>query len=573
MSVMMSFHKMRFNLFLSVLVASACDRFDELKRAEQVMPNDVALAPIDVQKKSFVAYVARDSELLVVDVTTDPPYKSVKINGDAPSWAKINAYKILADGNRVMYVANQEKFLREDLYLATLDHPDKSRRLSAVTASGRQSMGVDSFKVSPDESKVVYRADETHDEQFELILVDLDKKDFPITKISGELGSHETVMNHYQFSVDGTRVYFQVESNAGARQIAGSKDLYWSDIQKDIVSKPVRIHSSGDVRAFRLSADGSKLLYVSDHLYLVDVSGETSAKPIQLDPISSRHGRMTEDAMFTTDSSKIIYRAEQEKPLQTELYMVDVRNPLPQSPTTISGELMPGGGVVSFQITPDSSKVVFIARKEHPNVREIYVVDIRDTKPSFPVKLNGPMAVHGDVLSILISPDGKKIAYIADEEVNDAHYLYYVDVSGAPPYRSIRINNPARADEDILSHESFALDSTKIIYAAGKNNLAAQKKIFLVDVSAKEPSLARELNQDPTEEVVFHSKFSSDGEKLVYRSYRSNKTKLSWNLFLVDISNSKTPSKPLVLNDPLSPDDVIGEPTFFLQPIVKFAKN
>ena len=67
------------------------------------------------------------------------------------------------------------------------------------------------------------------------------------------------------------------------------------------------------------------------------------------------------------------------------------------------------GAVTTWQISPDSSRVVFIAMQDTAGTSELYSIPIRLAGPV--VKLNGPLGTNGQVYEFAISPDGSRVAY------------------------------------------------------------------------------------------------------------------------------------------------------------------
>jgi len=79
------------------------------------------------------------------------------------------------------------------------------------------------------------------------------------------------------------------------------------------------------------------------------------------------------------------------------------------------------------------------------------------------VKLNGPLArpIGADVRGVEVDPKGKRVVYLADQEVDDQVELYSVRPGKAP----VRLNDPLLAGTDV---ESFQLspDGRRVVYMA-----------------------------------------------------------------------------------------------------------
>ena len=72
-------------------------------------------------------------------------------------------------------------------------------------------------------------------------------------------------------------------------------------------------------------------------------------------------------------------------------------------------------------------------------------------------KLNSPLVEHGDVFESLITTDGTRVIYLADQDTNNVDELYSVSIWGGP---STRINAPLRAGAEILGFQVSPDDST-----------------------------------------------------------------------------------------------------------------
>ncbi|MEO1440844.1 MAG: dockerin type I domain-containing protein, partial [Chloroflexota bacterium] len=142
---------------------------------------------------------------------------------------------------------------------------------------------------------------------------------------------------------------------------------------------------------------------------------------------------------ISADSTRVVYRADQDTDEVIELYSVSISggtvaklNSEPPEDVDID---------VGYQITPDSITVIYIAEQDTINVPELYAVPITGGSPS---KLNTPLTSVGSTSDdFLISPNDPVVAYRASQgtirsflfelySVNiDAPYNYNVDNDNA----------------------------------------------------------------------------------------------------------------------------------------------
>jgi predicted outer membrane repeat protein len=155
-----------------------------------------------------------------------------------------------------------------------------------------------------------------------------------------------------------------------------------------------------------------------------------------------------------------------------ELYSV----PLDGSaePVKLNGALVSGGAVWEFQISPDSSQVVYVADQDRAAVRELYGVPLDGSVA--PVKLNGALVSGGTVdYRFQISPDSSQVVYVADQDTDGVHELYasyetaavaiYVDADAPGPTHDG--SSWADAFTDLQDALSLALDDVEIWVAQG----------------------------------------------------------------------------------------------------------
>jgi len=190
------------------------------------------------------------------------------------------------------------------------------------------------------------------------------------------------------------------------------------------------------VNNFELSSDGGWVLYQANlddthfyELYSVPIAGPADDGVKLNRPLPSGAYGLAIGFEISPDSSRVVYHADQDTVWVLELYSVPIAGPS-SSGVKLNGPLVDGGQVLmyGFQISPDSSKVVYRADQETDNVDELYSVPT--TGPaSDGVRLNDPLVAGGDVyFDYQISPDSSQVVYRADQDTDDVVELYVADV-------------------------------------------------------------------------------------------------------------------------------------------------
>jgi hypothetical protein len=121
--------------------------------------------------------------------------------------------------------------------------------------------------------------------------------------------------------------------------------------------------------------------------------------------------------------------------------------------------------VTQFAVTPDSTKVVYIANQDNVNVNELYQVAF--AIPLFSTKLNSPLiSPGGNVTNFAITPNSASVVYLADQRVDQIFELFLSPITG--PGSGTSLNPPLNAGQNVTT---FAVtpDNTAVIYRANEN--------------------------------------------------------------------------------------------------------
>ena len=189
---------------------------------------------------------------------------------------------------------------------------------------------------------------------------------------------------------------------------------------------------------FLISADSTRVVYRVDQdtdgvyeLYSVPISGGPAVK---LNGTLPTGGDVWEFAV-SPDSTRVVYFADQDADGVYELYSVPISG---GTAVKLNDTLVTGGGVLDFAVSADSTRVVYRADQDSYNVIELYSVPIAGGTVA---KLNDALVTYGNVYNTdyiedstvcwWISPDSSRVTYIADQEIDEVRNLYSVPISGA----------------------------------------------------------------------------------------------------------------------------------------------
>ena len=89
----------------------------------------------------------------------------------------------------------------------------------------------------------------------------------------------------------------------------------------------------------------------------------------------------------------------------------------------LNDPLVTNGYVIDFQISPDSSRLVYLANQDTEGVSELYSVPLAGGTVT---KLNDPLVTNVNLIRGQISPDSSRVVYLADQDTDGVYELYGV---------------------------------------------------------------------------------------------------------------------------------------------------
>jgi hypothetical protein len=325
-----------------------------------------------------------------------------KLNPPLPAGRTVQSFALTPDASAVVYIADQDQDDVFELYRVNLASPGSSTKLNGQLAlCGLAVCGdVTEFAVTPDNSTVVYIADQTADDVFELFRTAL------TTMVNSKLNPNFAAgQNVDAFAVlpNSTGVIYRANQNT-----PGVKELYrvlftTSSTDRLITSPP--LITGQNVGAFTTTPDSANVVYIANrpvalNLFIVPAGGGGS---IQLNSVSppNPNANIT-DFSVTPDGLSVVYRADQDIDQVVELY----RTVIAAAPanTKLNSPLVFGMNVTSFGVIQDSSGVVYVADQTTVNVFELFRSLFSGSPPTSPV--NPPFVAGQAVADFVLFPNG-----------------------------------------------------------------------------------------------------------------------------------------------------------------------
>jgi Tol biopolymer transport system component len=148
--------------------------------------------------------------------------------------------------------------------------------------------------------------------------------------------------------------------------------------------------------------------------------------------------------VWSSDSRKVVFAADQEEQGEFQLLLADVSGDELAAPLTVSERIKPGQSLCSW--SPDNRWVVFTSDLVTPNTLELFAFDTTLTEGAAPVRLNTALAAQEHaVLNVAFAPQGARLYYSAEQASPGAYDLFTVDLSGAAPSAPLRLNTSSAA--------------------------------------------------------------------------------------------------------------------------------
>jgi hypothetical protein len=170
----------------------------------------------------------------------------------------------------------------------------------------------------------------------------------------------------------------------------------------------------------------------------------------------------------------------------------------------LSANLVSGGNVVDFKISPDGIFAAYVADQETDQVFELYVVPVDKSAGDRAVKVSG-FFMAGDGIKEISpgenafawAPDSSLVAYLADQRTAGVIELFSVLPNGTS---NIRLSGNLGSDRDVVEF-LWAPDSSRIVYLANQDFVNALE-LYSVLPNVTNSSQKITSGFDPGENVI-----------------------------------------------------------------------
>ncbi|HEX6882381.1 MAG TPA: hypothetical protein VF530_03310 [Planctomycetota bacterium] len=327
------------------------------------------------------------TELYTVPLDGSRPPRRISAPSDADR--DVFDFALSPDGRFAVYVANHRRVDVKELYSVELDLdndglPGRIRREPSTwhapvrlntLPSGREVLD---FRVSPDSTHVVYRADAHANSAYSLFSVSIDSSTAPV--ILAAIDSLSEDVLEFQITPDSSRVVFRADL-----AVDEVVDLYCAFLAGG--TPAVRLSAvpvaGGDVESFALSADSVRAVFrgdlASDEVYaLYSVRLDQGEPAIALSPplgadrdvYSLRAGGVQLDET----GAWVLFTANVDVNERHELFLVPTDGSL--APRRLNGPLLDATGSVLGTFVPGGAHALHRAAQDMPGAIELYLDDL-----------------------------------------------------------------------------------------------------------------------------------------------------------------------------------------------------
>ena len=383
----------------------------------------------------------------------------VQLSGAMVSGGDVGLIAINSTSTRVVFIADRETDATNELYSAPIGGGAVTKLSGTMVAGG----DVTVFKISPNGQWVAFVADRVIDNKVELWLAPIDGSAAPAS-LSGTLGA--SVIADFQWAPNSGRVVFVVDGTT-----PGLFEMYsiGTSIGSTVVPLSGTLVPGGDVLiGFKISADSARVVFRADkdindvfELYSAPIATANATTKLSGTLVSG--GDVESGFQISPDSTRVVFRADKDDVV--DIYSAPIATA--NATTKLSGILVPGGGVLSsFQISPDSTRLVFGAYKDSAGAAELYSAPIATADAT--TKLSGTLVAGGDVgIGIQISADSARVVFYADKDSDTVYELYSAPIATANA--ATKISGEMVTGGIVLTGFQISPDSTRVVFRADKD--------------------------------------------------------------------------------------------------------
>lgn len=416
-----------------------------------------------------------------------------------------SAYVTVGASSRFLYVSNFVDYFTRQMYLSDSNHPGVaipvSARFPITRGPDRPFQGLPAsgssvqFVQSADGASALYYADnDSNRSVINLFYVDLARPGVATTLT--DIGDGQTLSFVVSPAVTPDKryaFYISNEFNPNAFELVRVEIA--NPANKTRMNEAVTSHTItntdgttsttwGTVNNFKMSPDGTRLLYVefdpnsggagvgARELHLVDVTTPGVTTVVNGAPTTGTLGPTTQ--FDFVDADRVVYIASEGGAQSFDLYLVDVTAMTPS--VKLSGTALEGG-VSSYRVAPDASRLVYTGSEHTKGVVELYAVSF--AAPGASTRVSKPRTDASSIGQYLIGHDSSFVVYTRDDDTAGVIELYKTDFATPTVHtklnHTLRVPALATTQEEVLQIQLSAGAPRTVVYTTNDNFVLKQR--------------------------------------------------------------------------------------------------
>lgn len=398
-----------------------------------------------------------------------------KLSGTMPSNADAYMLSLTNDKSKLAYISDKDSNDVLDLYVKDLS-TNTEITINNVLGINQD---IKDFLWSPDNTHIAYLLDETLNDVFELYVANADGS--TNIKVSSSLSLSKDIKS-FAWNHDGSKLAYITDQDTN-----DIYELYIVDVDgQNQIKVSDTLVTDGVVDSFKWSPDGTKIAYIADQetagikeVYISTISGPSVIKVSDtvftnlLDELEGTNKTIS----WSPDSTKISYLATQASPTDFELYTVNVDG---TGKIKISADGLSSGDTIDHPSWINNSNVIYTGKYFETISTVTRLINVKDDATN-EIDLSGILVDEGDVIgAYVLSPDGQKICYRADKEINNKTELFSVNIDGTNPVKVSSSTLPSNGD--VSDEMAWSPDNLYIAYIADQE-YDAVKELFITKLS------------------------------------------------------------------------------------------
>ena len=414
-------------------------------------------------------------------------------------------------GEWVAFVGDVESAGADAVYAMRRNGSDL-HRLSPLAAAG----AIAQLAFSPDGRRLLYRGDLEVDGLGEIWSVAPWESAAAAVKLNGALTGAGAL--YFRVPEVGDRLAYVVDTGSGKEA--------WSVPFTGPSPLGVRLDppAVGDETLLNVffRPDGAHLLIqfhdivaTSARVFTVPTAGPLAAAILLADETPGGCAPLA--ATFTPDSTHLLYGGFCPPGAAfTQLWSVPSTGPAAAA-VSLAGSFASGGQIQGLAISPDSQRLVFSADRLVDERSDLWSVPVAGPAAAL-VQLNPSLVTNGDVKNnFRISPDSTRVAYIADQLSDERFFPYSVPIAG-PSTEAVTLYQGILMTGGDALDLAFTPDSARVVF---RMDLAVDQRFDLywapADGSAVQARITnRGSNPAPPRSVAYLWYVHPDGERVIY---------------------------------------------------------